>query len=284
MTLFEAYEKTLKTLEEHKLPEPGPDTYLLLEKLCGASRSDIHVHGDRELSPEQEKDLKAAVDRRLTREPLQQILGETEFMGLPFIVSNQVLCPRQDTEILVEEVMRYLHDGYRILDLCTGSGCILLSLLHYSNDIHGIGVDLSENALEVAEKNRLALKLEEKSLFLQGDLFAALEKAPEDMRRFEIITSNPPYIPTADIEDLMPEVRDHEPHLALDGEADGLLFYRRIIPEALKFLCGGGMLFFEIGANQAEAVSGLMKDAGYRDVYTLQDLGGHDRVVVGTKY
>ena len=129
MTLFEAYEKTLKTLEEHKLPEPGPDTYLLLEKLCGASRSDIHVHGDRELSPEQEKDLKAAVNRRLTREPLQQILGETEFMGLPFIVSNQVLCPRQDTEILVEEVTRYLHDGYRILDLCTGSGCILLSLL-----------------------------------------------------------------------------------------------------------------------------------------------------------
>ncbi len=284
MNLFEAYEKTLKTLEKHQLPEPGADTYLLLDKLCGASRSDIHVHGDRELTPEQEESLQAAVGRRLTREPLQQILGETEFMGLSFHVNDQVLCPRQDTEILVEEVMRYLHDGYRILDLCTGTGCILLSLLHYSNDIHGIGVDLSENALKVAEKNRTDLELEEKSLFLQGDLFSALEKAPEDMRSFEIITSNPPYIPTADIEDLMPEVRDHEPHMALDGEADGLTFYRRIIPGALSFLCGGGMLFLEIGSDQAKAVSELMEKAGYKDVYVLQDLGGHDRVVVGTKY
>ena len=289
MTLREAYEYSLKTLEEKALPEPGPDTYLILEKVCGAGRSDIHVHGDRELLSEQETRLKEVLKKRILRIPLQQILGETEFMGLPFKVTDQVLCPRQDTETLVEEAMRYLQDGYRILDLCTGSGCILLSLLRYSNDTTGIGVDLSETALLVAKENGENLGLGDRAVFLQGDLFSALkekaaaESATEKLQ-FELITSNPPYIPTADIQTLMPEVRDHEPRMALDGEADGLAFYRRIIPEALSYLCGGGMLFLEIGADQGEAVSGLMKEAGYHDIQVIRDLAGLDRVVLGTKY
>ena len=200
-------------------------------------------------------------------------------MGLTFAVNEHVLIPRQDTEILVEEVLKELHDRMRILDMCTGSGCILLSLLHYSNDCEGLGVDLSAEALEVAERNVLKVLTPEKAEhahFLQSNLFEKVEG------KFEIIVSNPPYIASAEVEKLMPEVRDHEPRMALDGTEDGLHFYRRIIKEAGKHLVNSGMLFFEIGYDQGQAVSELMRTGGYREVQVVQDYAGLDRVVLGT--
>ena len=214
--------------------------------------------------------------------PLQHITGEQDFMGLTYIVNRNVLIPRQDTEVLVEEVMRHLHDGMRILDMCTGSGCILLSLLRYSNDCTGVGVDISKEALRVAVQNTArilgAQAIEQGKVTLQqGNLFDGLN--PED--KFDIIVSNPPYIKTSVIERLMPEVRDYEPHLALDGQEDGLFFYRQIIAQAGRFLMGGGMLFFEIGYDQGECVSRLMEEAGYIDIEVIKDFAGLDRVVFG---
>lgn len=203
-------------------------------------------------------------------------------MGLTFLVNKDVLVPRQDTEVLVEEVMKNLHDGMRILDLCTGSGCILLSLLHYSNDCTGVGVDLSAEALAVARENYERLRIERpemEALFLEGDLFAALST---EGGRFDIIVSNPPYIETDVMSTLMPEVREHEPRIALDGGADGLVFYRRIAQEAGRHLNGGGMLFFEIGCGQADAVREIMEEAGFREIQVVKDFAGLDRVVYGS--
>ena len=253
------------------IPEADLDARLLLEYVCHTSRNDLLVHGDREVA-ETEQQLLA---KRAEHIPLQQLTGEQEFMGLTFSVNEHVLIPRQDTEVLVEEVMKNLHDGFRILDLCTGSGCILLSLLHYSNDCSGVGADLSEEALEVARKNAEQLG-ESSALFVQGDLFAPVEG------KFEIIVSNPPYICSDVIPTLMEEVREHEPMQALDGGADGLDFYRKIIQGAKEHLCGGGQLFFEIGYDQGEAVQRLMEQAGYREVECVQDFAGLDRVVFGT--
>ena len=195
-------------------------------------------------------------------------------MGLRFSVTEDVLVPRQDTETLVEEVMRYLRDGMEILDVCTGSGCILLSLLRYSNGCRGVGCDISEKALAVAGQNAKELGIS--AQFIQSDLFESIEG------RFEYIVSNPPYIRKDMIPTLMEEVRDHEPLIALDGGEDGLDFYRKITREATEHLYSGGMLFFEIGYDQGEAVKLLMEEEGYEEVTVSQDLAGLDRVVYGT--
>ena len=251
------------------------DAWILVEKICDISRTEYFIKMHDEVPLDIEEKYFQAIEKRMTHYPLQYIVGEWEFMGLPFKVNENVLIPRQDTEVLVEEVMKNLHDGFRILDLCTGSGCILLSLLHYSNDCSGVGADLSEEALEVARKNAEQLG-ESSALFVQGDLFAPVEG------KFEIIVSNPPYICSDVIPTLMEEVREHEPMQALDGGADGLDFYRKIIQGAKEHLCGGGQLFFEIGYDQGEAVQRLMEQAGYREVECVQDFAGLDRVVFGT--
>ena len=183
--------------------------------------------------------------------------------------------------------MKNLHDGMRILDLCTGSGCILLSLLRYSNDCEGVGTDLSKDALAVAKENYarlLDMRPEMTARFFEGDLFGALESGADDScaERFDIIVSNPPYIKTDVIDTLMPEVRVHEPLTALDGGADGLSFYRRIAKEAGAYLNGGGMLFFEIGCEQAENVRDILEKAGFREINVVRDFAGLDRVVYGS--
>ena len=197
-------------------------------------------------------------------------------MGLTFAVNENVLIPRQDTEILVEEILPYLTSGVRILDMCTGSGCILISLLHYSLWAEGVGADLSAGALQVARKNaEVLLSQERKVSFVESDLFEKVEG------RYDIIVSNPPYIQTEVIKGLMPEVRDHEPMMALDGTEDGLYFYRRIVEESKEFLRKEGRLFFEIGYDQAEDVKKLMETAGFTDVTVVKDFAGLDRVVHG---
>ena len=279
MTYRECYEQGCRTLQAAGIEEAALDARLLLEAVCGTDHNDLLVHGEQPVAPEAEEKYLNWIRQRAEHIPLQQLTGEQGFMGLTFSVNEHVLIPRQDTEILVEEVLKELHDGMRVLDMCTGSGCILLSLLHYSNDCEGLGVDLSAEALEVAGRNVLKVLTPEKAEhahFLQSDLFEKVEG------KFEIIVSNPPYIASAEVEKLMPEVRDHEPRMALDGTEDGLHFYRRIIEEAGKHLVSSGMLFFEIGYDQGQAVSELMRTEGYCDVQVVQDYAGLDRVVFGT--
>lgn len=279
MTYRECYEQGCRSLQAAGIEEATLDARLLLEAVCGTDRNDLLVHGEQPVAPEAEEKYLNWIRQRAEHIPLQQLTGEQDFMGLTFNVNEHVLIPRQDTEILVEEVLKELHDGMRVLDMCTGSGCILLSLLHYSNDCEGLGVDLSAEALEVAGRNVLKVLTPEKAEhahFLQSDLFEKVEG------KFEIIVSNPPYIASAEVEKLMPEVRDHEPRMALDGTEDGLYFYRRIIEEAGRHLVSSGMLFFEIGYDQGQAVSELMRTEGYREVQVVQDYAGLDRVVLGT--
>lgn len=283
MNYRECYEKARRILAGAGIPEADLDARLLLEEVCGTSRNDLLVHGDKELSAGQEEAVDAFVARRARHIPLQQLTGAQNFMGLDFKVNEHVLIPRQDTEILVEEVMRQLHDGMRLLDMCTGSGCILISLLHYSNHCTGVGIDISDAALAVARENAQKLLGEDARVgFLQSDLFSRIGEEPGE--KFDIIVSNPPYIPSSVIPSLMPEVREHEPLDALDGGEDGMDFYRRIIGQSGAYLVRSGKLFFEIGYDQAEAVQALLLKSGYQEVTVVQDYAGLDRVVYGTYF
>lgn len=273
MKYRELYEYGTGRLKEAEIEEASLDARLLLEEVCGTSRNDLLAHGDEPVEEERRGTYLDLIEKRSRHIPLQHLLGYQEFMGLRFKVTGDVLIPRQDTETLVEEVMRQLHDGMRILDLCTGSGCILLSLLRYSNHCKGIGSDWSEAALEIAKSNARLIGLEAE--FIRSDLFERITG------KFEIIVSNPPYIPSGEIPGLMEEVREHDPLMALDGGEDGLFFYKKIIEQAGDYLYPGGMLFFEIGCDQGDAVSGLMRQAGYQEVSVCRDLSGLDRVVSG---
>lgn len=273
MTYRELYEYGKKQLEDAGIEEAALDARLLLEYICHTDRNALLAHGDSVRNDLEEQFYRTVIERRVQRIPLQHITGEQEFMGLTFKVNEHVLIPRQDTEILVEEAMRYLSDGMRILDICTGSGCILLSLLKYSNECEGMGVDISEDALAVAGENagRLGIQAD----FRQSDLLEKVEG------RFDMIVSNPPYIETAVIETLMPEVREHEPMIALDGKADGLYFYRKIIEQCPAYMTRGARLFFEIGYDQGEAVKELMIQRGFTEVEVIQDYAKLNRVVTG---
>ena len=262
------------------ITEAETDAYLLIREYTGIIRADFLT--DPEMSVPETADLEAleaAVNKRCTRIPLQHITGKTGFMGFDFHTSPAALIPRPDTEILAEEVLKDYHDGSRILDLCTGTGCIIISLMALMNDCTGVGTDISEEALALAEDNAEEILGEKKERlrFLRGDLYDAL--SPDD--KFEVIVSNPPYIRTADIDTLMPEVKDHDPFIALDGGEDGLDFYRRIITGARDHLCGGGDLLLEIGADQAKDVMNIMKENRFIDVKVIKDYGGNDRVVRG---
>lgn len=275
MQYAKLYQIGKEQLQKAGITDAELDARLLLEFICHTDRNALYAHGDQEIEDEKMHDFLQLIEKRAAHIPLQHLTGEQNFMGLDFLVNEHVLIPRQDTEILVEEIMRDLHDGIRILDMCTGSGCILLSLLHYSNDCSGVGVDVSEDALAVARQNadRLA---EKQAVFIQSDLFEKVEGS------FDLIVSNPPYIRSQEIAGLMPEVREHEPHLALDGKDDGLHFYREIIKGAMPHLKRGGQLFFEIGYDQGEAVQALLAANGYTEIAVVKDYAGFDRVVYGT--
>lgn len=277
----EVFKEGERCLKEAGIEEASLDARLLLEYVCKTDRNTLLAHGEREVCEAEYERYKGLLIERAGHIPLQHLTGEQEFMGLTFIVNNKVLVPRQDTEILVEEVLRNLHDGMRILDMCTGSGCILLSLLQYSNDCVGMGADLSGEALETARENYRRLREARPQMeadFIESDLFAEIPK----QERYEIIVSNPPYIRTGVIETLMPEVRDHEPVMALDGKEDGLFFYREITGRAGAYLTRGGMLFYEIGYDQAADVCKIMEEEGFREIEVVKDFAGLDRVVYGS--
>lgn len=273
MNYTEAFLMGMQKLKEAEIGEAQLDARLLLEEVCGTDHNTLLCHGDREVSEAEEEKYRRALEQRAVHVPLQHLLGYQDFMGLRFQVNEYVLIPRQDTEILVEEAMRYLHDGMRILDLCTGSGCILLSLLHYSNDCEGVGVDISQEALQVAVQNAELLGI--RADFLKSDLY---EKVTG---KFDLLVSNPPYIERAIIPTLMEEVREYDPYIALDGGEDGLDFYRRIIGGAQDYLKRGGQILMEIGSGQAKAVSELLREAGFKEIDVCRDFAGLDRVVSG---
>ena len=273
MNYTEVFLMGMQKLKEAEIGEAQLDARLLLEEVCGTDHNTLLCHGDREVSEAEEEQYRKALEQRAVHVPLQHLLGYQDFMGLRFQVNEYVLIPRQDTEILVEEAMRYLHDGMRILDLCTGSGCILLSLLHYSNDCEGVGVDISQEALQVAAQNAELLGI--KADFLKSDLY---EKVTG---KFDLLVSNPPYIERKVIPTLMEEVREYDPYIALDGGEDGLDFYRRIIGGAQDYLKRGGQILMEIGSGQAKAVSELLREAGFKEIDVCRDFAGLDRVVSG---
>ena len=263
-----------ETLRQAQVPDAEVDAWELMETVFAVEKSCYFLQRDDKIEDtDRERQYRGFIEQRSRRIPLQQITGRAWFMGLEFEVSDQVLTPRFDTECLVEAVERLLVPGMRILDLCTGSGCILLSLLARNPRIDGVGTDLSAGALQVACRNRDRLGVQ--AQLIQGDLFEHVTGS------FDVIVSNPPYIPSKEIGGLMPEVRDHEPVMALDGGADGLDFYRRIIREAAGYLKPGGWLAFEIGCSQGEDLVRLLSEAGYTGVRTGRDLAGQVRTAFG---
>lgn len=282
LTLKQLYKVGTVKLAEEGIEEFSLDAWYLLEYVTGVSKAMYFAEPERAVSEENADRYIDCIRQRAAHIPLQHITGEQEFMGYPFYVNEHVLIPRQDTETLVEEAIQVMRPKMKILDMCTGSGCIVLSILkmcrekYYMTELQGIGVDVSEEALKVAREN--GRRLEVPVTWIQSDLFA---KIPEE-EKYDVIVSNPPYIETAVIDTLQEEVRLHDPYIALDGKEDGLYFYRRIISEAGKYLKPQGKLMFEIGCEQAKAVEELMKNAGYEQITVKKDLAGLDRVVYGT--
>lgn len=272
MNYSQAYKELLNELKIAEVPDAETDLRLLFEYMLNKDRNFLLVHGNDEITVDDFDIIKAAVNKRKSRIPLQHITGIQEFMGIPFSVNENVLIPRFDTECLVEEVLTECCDGAKILDVCTGSGCILLSIMKYKNDIEGYGIDISEKALDVAKEN--AEKLLLSPTFIQSNMFENLSE-----KGFDFILSNPPYIKKSDIDSLTPEVKDYDPMLALDGGEDGLDFYRIIAEEAKKYLKIGGRLFLEIGNDQGSSVSELLRENGYKNIKVIKDYAGNDRIV-----
>lgn len=273
-TLQEVLIEGRQYLKEADIVEYQLDAWYLMEFCFGITKTQYLIRQKEVVLPEQYEIYRNIIKKRAEHIPLQHITKEQEFMGLSFFVNEHVLIPRQDTEILVEEVLKKA-DKKRVLDMCTGSGCILISIVKQCNVKEAVGVDISEQALKVAKEN--ANRYQAKIKWIQSNLFECVTG------EYDIIVSNPPYIETKEIETLMPEVRLHEPILALDGKENGLYFYEQIIEKADLFLTKGGFLFFEIGYNQGEKVKELLEKKGYENIQIKQDLVGLNRVVYGKR-
>lgn len=273
MTYREAVEFGTKCLTDAGVPDAALDAWYLLQMVCKIERSYYYVHGEEDITQDAQKEYEIAVQKRAEHIPLQYIIGEQEFMGLRFKVNSNVLIPRQDTETLVEQVLKIVKPGMKVLDLCTGSGCVLISVLKNAPELTGMGSDISKTALLVAKENAKLHEVDAE--WVRSDLFDNITET------FDVIMANPPYIPTGEILSLMPEVRDFEPENALDGGADGLDFYRKIAGQVKDYLNPGGYVYVEIGYDQGEAVSELMRNAGFTEVEVIKDLARNDRVIKG---
>ena len=280
LTLLQAWQGTKARLEAVGLTGPVIDARLLVEAAADATRADIIGDPYRVLSADQMQTLETYVSRRERREPVSHILGRKGFWKIMLSVNSHVLTPRPDTEVIVDMILKAIPEAqsFSILDLGVGSGAILLSILAERPGGKGLGVDVSEDALAVARENAANLGLAGKIALLRGDWTTGLGDDG-----FDVVVSNPPYIASAVIETLEPEVRVHEPRLALDGGADGLDAYRVLAPEILRVLKPGGIFAVEIGFDQKEAVEALFRTAGAQDINTVLDLANHDRVVMGKK-
>ena len=279
-TLVKAWTAARDRLKSTGIDSPVIDARLLLEAAAGATRADLLNDPHRELTSEQTEALDGFLTRRERREPIAHILGRKGFWTVMLGVGPQVLTPRPDTELVVILALERLDAAApaRILDLGVGSGAILLAVLAERPAARGLGADISEEALAVARENAANLGLAGRAALLRSDWTAGLEDDG-----FDLVLSNPPYIPTGDIETLEPEVRQYEPLAALDGGVDGLDAYRTLAPEILRVLKPGGSFIVEIGHDQGAAVTGLFEAAGGAEIELRKDLGGRDRVVAGRK-
>lgn len=289
MTVYEAEILVRNRLRQIGIEDAESEAGLICETVTGASRARLMMERTRELTASESERLNEILQKREERIPIQYILGEQEFMGLTFCCSEDCLIPRQDTELIAIEAQKAIDeiaqkaaktDGIEMIDLCTGTGCIIISLVSYAQEkgykiLRAEGSDISEAAVELARRN--AEKNDTKVTFICSDMFKNIHG------QFDLITANPPYIGSKKIETLMPEVKDHEPRLALDGGEDGLALYRRLIPEAVGYLRDGGFLIVEIGDEQGEAVKNLFEAAGFVSVVVMRDLAGYHRLVMGRK-
>ncbi len=274
-----------RLLESANISEFKNDAWLLFEHVFNVPRAMYFIKKEQNAEPELQDKYFSYIDMRCKRIPLQHITGYQEFMGLDFKVNEHTLIPRQDTEVLVEEALDTINkykmatnkDEIKVLDMCTGSGCIAISVASIAENVDVFAVDLSKEALNVAKENAENNNVSNIK-FVQSDLFKLIKE-----ETFDIIISNPPYIRTKDIEELMPEVRNYEPMSALDGFEDGLYFYRNITLEASRCLESGGYLLYEIGFDQADDVKKIMYDNGFLNVKVIEDLAGLNRVVIGRK-
>lgn len=280
MTWQALMKEELERLRQADIPEADSDIRLLAMDVAGCTYSTLILRMAEEVTEKQAQRLHAYVTERMTHKPCQYILGTQEFMGYEFATAEEVLIPRPETELLVEEACSIAEnwkdtpDGRkrRVLDLCCGSGCIGISFskLRHGRDLVELA-DISDAAIALTKKNRERLQAD--CAVIQTDLFMQIEG------KYDMIVSNPPYIRTDEIPKLMAEVRDFEPHLALDGKADGLYFYDKIIREAREYLYEDGYILFEIGQDQLDAVRGLLVENGYTDIKGIKDYAGLDRIV-----
>jgi release factor glutamine methyltransferase len=273
------YSEELKEMSD----TPRLDVEIILQKALGdVDRIYIHINLNKELSKEQYDLFLELIKDRLNGRPIAYIVGNREFMGLDFFVKEGVLIPRPDTEPLVEELIEICKtkDEVDILDIGTGSGAITISLAKYIEKSQLISFDISDIPLEVGKKNAISNGVDHKIEFIKSDLFSAIKN--KDIK-FDIIVSNPPYIPKRDMDTLHTQVKDYEPYNALEGGEDGLDFYRDITEQSKDYLKSNGILAYEVGHDQAKEVSEIMKNNGYTKIYTKKDIQGIDRVVIGLK-
>lgn len=276
-TLQEKIKTTTALLSQAHVPDSALDARLLISHVLGCDRATLLTQKDMVLSPKQDLEIDKLISRRANREPVARILGSREFWGLLFGLNEDTLEPRPDSETLIETALKRTSHTKpkRLLDLGTGTGCLLLALLHEWRGSTGLGVDKSQQAVDQATQNAKTLKLDERASFQTGNWLDQINDS------FDLIISNPPYITTHDMKSLQPEVRDFDPATALEGGEDGLTPYRKIIPQLPKYLNENGLVLFEVGEGQAHTVSELMKKAGLKDVLTTRDLGGINRCVSG---
>ena len=278
MTVGKLLEIGINRLLAAGICDSKTDAALFLQYVLNQDRTYVLAHPDDIVNDKEEELYREYIKKREQRIPLQYIVGIADFMGLEYYVNHDVLIPRFDTEFLTEELLKEADDGSSVLDICTGSGCILLSLMCYKNEITGLGADISDKALEVAVRNKEKLENEERlhgsAEFIESDLFENVEGS------FDYIVSNPPYIRSEDIGTLEPEVKDFEPEKALDGGKDGLIFYRRIADEAYKYLNREGKVFLEIGYDQGEDVRRIFEEKGYKNIRVLRDYSQNERVMI----
>ncbi|MBP5354582.1 MAG: peptide chain release factor N(5)-glutamine methyltransferase [Lachnospiraceae bacterium] len=278
LTYREAARRWGESLQAAGVPEAALQAQQLLWYVCGMTPADWLMRREDTMPAEEWERYCELAEKRLARVPLQHLTGEQEFMGLPFRVTPDVLIPRQDTEHLVEEALACC-EGRRVLDMCTGSGCIAISIARLGKPASVTGADISEAALAVAGDN--AARLGADVAWVKSDMFAGIDG------EFDVIVSNPPYIPPEQIEGLEPEVKDYEPRLALYGGEDGLDYYRTLVTDGAKHLRParngeeGGILIVEIGFDQGVSVPALFREAGFTGVRVRKDYAGLDRVVVG---
>ncbi|WP_250455873.1 peptide chain release factor N(5)-glutamine methyltransferase [Clostridium tertium] len=279
-TIGELLDKASKELKEENIDTYILDAQLLLGNVLAKDKLYIITNRDKNVSLKDEKEYFELIEKRKNKMPIKYILGETEFMGLDFNVEEGVLIPRGDTEILVEEVLSIINeeDELNVCDLCSGSGAIGISIANYRKKINVEEIDFYEVPEKVTKKNIIKHGLESRVKFIKSDL---LKEPINQGKKYDVIVSNPPYIKADEISNLMDDVKKYEPHTALDGGDDGLVFYKRIIEESKTTLNNEGVLAFEIGYDQGEEISNLMKEAGFYNIKLVKDLAGLDRVVLG---